>query len=158
MTRTKKTIAALAVGAAALTGTGVAYAYFTTSGSGTGSATTGTSSAVTVNQTSTTGVLRPGSSAPLSGTFDNAGTSAQYVTSVTAGVRTFTVRPDTSKPACTQGDFTITGTSNVPGDIAAGTSKGTWSGLTLTMTNSTANQDNCKNLTASQLVLDYVAS
>lgn len=48
MRKMNKKIAAVAVGAVALTGTGVAYAFWTTGGSGTGSATVGTDSPVTV--------------------------------------------------------------------------------------------------------------
>ena len=141
-----------------LAGSGVAYAYWTTTGSGTGSATTGTSTAVTVNQTSAPGTLYPGSSASLSGNFNNPGASPQYITSVTAAVKAFSVKSDASKPACTQADFSITGTSTVPGDVAVGNGVGAWSGLSINMINAGTNQDNCKDLTASQLVINYTAS
>ena len=159
MQLTKKS-KALVAGAAlvGLAGSGTAYAYWTTSGTGTGTATTGTSSAVIVNQTSPTGVLYPGSSAALSGNFDNSGTSPQYVAAVTAAVKAFSYQPDPTKPACTQADFSITGTSSVPGDVPAGVAKGAWSGLSINMPTSGSNQDNCKSLTAAQLVITYAAS
>jgi hypothetical protein len=68
---------------------------------------------------------------------------------VTASVDTFSIRPDLTKPACTQADFTITGTSTPSpiGEISHGLGVGAWAGLTLNMTDSLTNQDNCKNIT-----------
>ena len=78
------------------------------------------------------------------------------ISAVTASVHAFTSQTDTGKPACTQADFSITGTSNVPGSIAAGNGVGAWSGLTLNMLNTGANQDNCKSLGSIQI--DYSAA
>jgi hypothetical protein len=52
-----------------------------------------------------------------------------------------------SPPACAQADFFISGASNKPGVIAAGTGVASWSGLTLNTTNGAAQQDNCKGIT-----------
>ncbi|HEY2703548.1 MAG TPA: hypothetical protein VGL20_07655 [Candidatus Dormibacteraeota bacterium] len=149
---------AMAVAAVLAVGGGTAaYAYWTTGGSGSGSAATGTTSNVVVNQTGTaiTGMY-PGATAALSGDFTNTtNTGSVYITAVTASVHTFSFRSDTNKPACTQADFTITGTSNTPGEIAHGSSVGAWSGLTLTFTDAGTNQDNCKNIT---VPIDYTAS
>jgi hypothetical protein len=162
---TKKRVALLAVLAVgAVTAVG-AYAYWTQGGSGQGSATTGTTNGVTVNQTSTAGNLYPGGSAALSGNFDNPNSGSVYIGSVTASVHAFSVQPDGDKPACTEADFSITGTSNAPGEVAAGNGKGSWSGLTLNMLDrpdtdpgdGLGNQDNCKNLAATDLKIDYVA-
>jgi hypothetical protein len=124
-----------------------AFAYWTGSGSGTGSATTGTATNVTVVQTSASSGLTPGGSVALSGNFNNANSGSVSVASVTATIDSFSVQPDATKPACTQADFSITGTSNDPGVIASGTGVGSWSGLSLNMTNGAANQDNCKGIT-----------
>lgn len=135
---------------------GGAYAYWSVIGSGSGTAASGSAAAVVVNQTSSASGLYPGGSVALSGDFDNPNPGAVYVTAVTAAVRIFSAQADNTKPACTQADFTITGTSNTPGSIASGTAVGSWSGLTLTMVNSGTNQDNCKSLAAVQI--DYTAN
>jgi hypothetical protein len=148
----------LAVGVttfAVLAGAGAAFAYWTTSGTGTGTGgATSAPSAVTVVQTSTGTITAPGGSVALSGDFNNPNTGATYVTSVTAVVSpSFTSSVvNASLPACTPLDFTITGTSNTPGDIASGTAVGSWSGLTLTLTDRGSNQDNCENLSTVPIV------
>ncbi|MFZ0161204.1 MAG: hypothetical protein WAL50_19410 [Kineosporiaceae bacterium] len=130
---------------------GGAYAYWTVTSLGTGSAATGTASPLVVNQTTTVTGLYPGGAAALSGTFDNPNPGAVYVTAVTATLPAFSVQPDIAKPACTQSDFSITGTSNTPGSVVAGVGVGSWSGLTLAMTNTGANQDNCMGLGVIQI-------
>jgi hypothetical protein len=140
---------------AMLAGAGAAFAYWTTTGSGTGSGgATSAPSAVTVVQTSTGTITAPGGSVALSGDFNNPNSGSSYVTSVTAVVSpSFTSSAvSTSLPACTSADFTITGTSNTPGDVPSGSAKGSWSGLTLTLTDSATNQDNCENLSSVPIV------
>jgi len=122
------------------------YAYWTTTGTGSGSATTGTTIGITVNQTSVNTALYPGASSALSGDFTNTNTSAVYVAAVTASVTAFSAQANVAKPACTQADFTITGTATVGASVPVGTG-GAWSGLSLAMTNSATNQDNCKSIT-----------
>jgi hypothetical protein len=125
-----------------------AFAYWTVTGSGSGSATTAAGSvAVTVNQTSSSSGLYPGGSVSLSGNFTNPATYNQYVTSVTATIPNFSLQADNAKPACTQADFSISGSPTAVGqDVAPGTG-GSWSGITLSMTNAATNQDNCKGVT-----------
>ena len=124
-----------------------AYAYWTTSGAGSGSASTGTDAGVIVNQTSVNTGLYPGGSTALSGDFTNNQSFNQYVTSVSASIPAFSVAADGSKPPCTQADFFISGNPSPVGQqIAANSTGGSWSGLSLNMTNTTANQDNCKNV------------
>jgi hypothetical protein len=135
---------------------GAAYAYWTASGSGTGTAATAAGTSVVVVQTSSATGLYPGGSVALSGNFNNPNAGAVVITSVTAAVHAFSTQPDNTKPACTQADFSITGTSNNPGSIAAGNGVGAWSGLTLNMANSGTNQDNCKSLASIQI--DYTAA
>jgi hypothetical protein len=125
-----------------------AFAYWTVTGSGSGSASTAAGSAVlTVNQTSASSGLYPGGSVALSGNFTNPASYNQYVTSVSASIPAFSFQSDGSKPACTQADFSLTGSPAAVGqDVAPGTG-GSWSGITLSMTNAATNQDNCKSVT-----------
>lgn len=124
-----------------------AYAYWTVGGSGTGTGTTTAPANITVKQTSTSSGLYPGGSVALSGNFDNGNSNPVYVSSVTAAVSSFSAQADNTKPACTQGDFSISGTATVGAQVPAGTAQGSWSGLSLNMTNAGTNQDNCKNVT-----------
>lgn len=126
---------------------GAAFAYWTATGSGSGSADTGTASGVTVTQTVSPTGLYPGGSVSLSGKFNNPNPGKVYIAAVTATVAPFSVQADSGRPPCTQADFTITGTATVGAEIVSGAGVGSWSGLSLNMTDSAANQDNCKNIT-----------
>ena len=126
---------------------GIAFAFWTTGGGGSGAANTGTSASVTVNQTVSPTGLYPGATAALSGNFDNPNSGNVYIAAVTASVTPFSVQADATKPACTQADFSISGTANVGTEIAPGTGVGSWSGLSLNMIDAATNQDNCKNIT-----------
>ena len=132
-----------------------AFAFWTQGGSGTGSASTGTTANITVNQTSTVADLYPGGpSGALSGTFTNPNSGPVNIASVTAVVTGVTpAQVDVTKPACTTGDFAVSGTSGPYTVLADDTT--TWSGLAVSLTNGAANQDNCKNVT---LTLTYTAS
>ena len=143
----KKGIAALVAVAVVAVGAMGAFAYWTTSGSGTGSVATGTTAGITVNETSASTNLFPGGSKSLSGNFDNGNSFPVFVTAVTASVTAFTAQADNTKPACTAADFNVTGTATVGAQVPSGSGQGSWSGLTLNMVNSGANQDNCKGIT-----------
>jgi len=152
--RNRRAVATVAVaGLLTLAGAGAAFAYWTMSGSGSGTGNTSAPATVTVVQTSTNTITAAGGSIALSGNFNNPNSGNTYVTGVTATVGVFS---STAKypadPACTAADFTITGTSNTPGDIPAGNGVGAWSGLTLTLTDSATNQDNCESLTTIPIV------
>jgi hypothetical protein len=134
---------------------GLAFAFWTAGGSGTGSGATGSGSALTVNQTVSPTGLYPGGSVALSGNFTNPNSGSVYIASVTATVTAFSVQADSSKPSCTQADFSISGTATVAAQIPAGSGVGAWSGLSLNMTNAGTNQDNCKNIT---VPIAYTAS
>jgi hypothetical protein len=126
-----------------------AYAYWTSGGSGTGQATAGTTANITVNQTSSVSGLYPGGpGVTLSGNFDNPNAGSVQISSITAVVSSISGGgTDATKPACTPADFSIggaVGTTTVP----SGTGVGAWSGLTIQMVNTAANQDNCKGATA----------
>jgi hypothetical protein len=126
---------------------GVAFAYWSATGSGSGSAATGTTSGLTVVQTSSPTGLYPGGTVALSGNFDNPNSGKVYIAAVTATVTPFSVRPDLTKPACTEADFTISGSATVAAEIPVGPGVGSWAGLSLNMTDAATNQDNCKNVT-----------
>jgi hypothetical protein len=143
-------------GAMTLAGAGAAFAYWTTSGTGAGNATSGTPSTVTVVQTTVVSGMYPGDTVALTGDFNNPNPGKVYVTSVTASIGTFSSQANSALPACTQGDFTITGTSNTPGEILPGSGVGAWSGLSITLTDAGTNQDNCEGLTT--IPINYTAS
>lgn len=126
---------------------GIAFAFWTAGGAGSGTASAGTTANVTVNQTGSPTGLFPGATTALSGDFDNPNSGSVYVTAVTASVTPFSVQGDGTKPACTQADFSISGTANVGTEIVPGSGVGTWSGLSLTMIDAATNQDNCKTIT-----------
>jgi galactokinase len=135
-----------------------AFAYWTGVGSGSGAATVTTPSAVTVNQTNGAITnLYPGDPGQaLSGDFDNPNAAKVYIHNVTAVVHTFSSQTDGSKPACTQADFSIGGAATVDAEVPAGSGVGSWSGLTVSLTdNAATNQDNCKGLS---IQIDYTAN
>jgi hypothetical protein len=131
----------------AVVAAGVAFAYWTAAGGGSSSASTGTAASVAVNPTVSPTGLYPGGAAALSGNFDNPNSGSVYVSAVTASVTAFSVQADNTKPACTQANFSITGTASVNAEIVAGNGVGSWSGLSLNMSDTGTNQDNCKNIT-----------
>jgi hypothetical protein len=133
-----------------------AFAFWTGGGSGTGAASAGTTAAVTVNQTGAaiTGLYPGGPAAALSGNFSNPNSGPVYIANVTAAVHAFSVQADGTKPACTQADFAITGTANVNAQVPSGTG-GSWSGLSVSLTNGSLNQDNCK---LAPITIDYTAN
>jgi hypothetical protein len=141
-------IAVLAIG-------GLAFAYWTQGGTGSGTSTAGTTSVITVNQTTSPSGLYPGGgTAALAGTFTNAYSGPVNISSVTASVRAFSSQADAAKPACTQADFAIGGTSGAS-VVPVGTGVGSWSGLTVRLLDNTLNQDNCKSVS---ITIDYTAN
>jgi hypothetical protein len=161
--RRKKRFAALGMATfVVLAGAGAAFAYWTTSGSGSGNATSSAPSAIVVNQTTTVAGLYPGDTVALAGNFTNTvNPGSVFITAVTASIGTFSLRPDTTKPACTQADFSITGTSTINtvaagSEVIHGTNVGAWAGLSITLTDTALNQDNCQSLTTIPIL--YTAS
>ena len=137
---TKKTKIVIVTAALAIGASGMAYAYWTQAGSGTGSATAGTTVAVVVNQTNTVTGLYPGGPAQaLSGNFNNPNSGPVTVGAVTASVTATTVT------GCLPAWYEITGTGTPTSQVlTAGTAKGAWSGLSVSLLNDAANQDVCK--------------
>ena len=138
---TKKTKIAIVTAALVIGASGTAYAYWTQAGTGTGGGTTGTNAAVTALQSSTVSNLYPGNTQALAGTFTNPNPGAVTVGAVTATVTTGA--PGT----CLAAWYVISGSdSEAPHVLPAGAG-GTWSGLSVTMTNNlTVNQDACKGV------------
>ena len=132
-----------------------AFAYWTAGGTSSGSVNTGATASATAIQTVAPTGLYPGGAAALSGNFNNPNPGSVYVTAVTASVTAFSAQADGAKPACTQADFSISGTAAVNAEIAAGNGVGSWSGLVLNMSDTGTNQDNCKNIT---VPITYTAS
>ena len=153
--RLKRTAVVVYAAFLVLTLGGIAFAFWTAGGAGSGTASAGTSASVTVNQTVSPTGLFPGATTALSGNFDNPNSGNVYVAAVTASVTPFSVQADATKPACTQADFSISGTANVGTEIVPGTGVGSWSGLSLTMIDAATNQDNCKNIT---VAITYAAT
>lgn len=154
--RKKRVAGIIVAGLVTLAGAGAAFAYWSTGGSGTGNATTSAPTSVTVVQTTSASGMYPGDTVALAGNFNNPNPGKVYITSVTASIGTFSAQANSALPACTEGDFVITGTSNTPGEIASGSGMGAWSGLSITLTDAGTNQDNCENL--STVPITYTAS
>ena len=129
---------------------GAAVAYFTSTGSGTGSASVGSSTAFTVAVSPATGgPLYPGSGTEsLAYTITNPGTANQNLSATTATVASSGANITSggvAVPGCLAADFTATNVPPTYGNMAGGTSKS--GSVTVTMTNTTANQDPCQGKT-----------
>jgi hypothetical protein len=148
----KRWIAALGV-VAALVVAGTAIAYFTGSGTGTGSASVGKSTAFTVSVTGPSGLLPGGAAEAISIDVHNGASSAQELSGVTVAIDpTWTgSQPDSSKPACTAGDFTLTQPSVTAAEVAAG-ADATINGAQIAMNDASTNQDNCQGVTVPLVV------
>lgn len=133
---------AAALVAGSLVVSGVALAYFTDTGTGTGGASVGSPGTLTVNQTTVATGLYPGDSIPLEGDFTLAGSSPVDVTSLSASVTSVT-NAGTANGGCATSNFQITGTPVLPGEIQPGTDVGSWSGLSISMSDPASNQDDC---------------
>ncbi len=153
--RRKKVAALAAVGV--LVAAGGAFAYWTAGGSGSGTVTTDTTTPVTVNQTTAIANLAPGVAAQtLSGTFDNPNSGPVHIGSVTITGLTVTKAGGAVAGTCDASDYTLGGTAVVNAQVAAGTSQGSWTGLTIAFNNKAgANQDQCKG---ASVEIAYAAS
>jgi len=100
-----------------------------------------------VNQTSiVTGLVPGGQPRALSGSFDNPTEETVAVSTVTAQV-TDVVEAADETGTCDPGDFAITGTGTGT-VVPSGVGQGSWSGLSLALTNTAIPQDACKNAVA----------
>jgi Camelysin metallo-endopeptidase len=138
----KKMIAGAAAGALVLGVAGGAFAFWTQNGSGPGSASTGTTTGITVNEVVSASNLYPGGPAQsLSGDFTSTNPGTVSIGAVTASLGTL-------PSGCVAADFTIDNSASTnSGTVASGTHQGAWSGITIKMNNTAANQDGCKSST-----------
>jgi hypothetical protein len=161
----KKRVYVALTAVAALAIAGAAFAFFSSTGTGTGTATTGKSTLFAVVSTPDTLADLVPNNAIGSGVIDtvsysvtNPSTGKQSLTQVVAKVAntdgsTWTSQTILSKPACTAGDFSISGTTvGLPytstehaGDLTAGQTVNNTD--TLQMVDNGLNQDNCQNVT-----------
>ena len=144
----KKLTAVVATTAVVALGGVAAYAYWTTNGTGSGDKSVGTDSALTVVQTSAVSGLTPdGTTAALSGTFNNPNAGPVSITAVTKS--SITIDSGHATAGCLSTWFSVTGTDTAGlRAIPVGDGQGAWSGLTLHLDNVLAtNQDACKGAT-----------
>lgn len=131
----------------------VAYAFWSSTGSGNGSAATANPGAQTVSitQSSTITGLYPGGPAQtLSGSVTNNNSNAVRVGSVSIGTVT------TSDEAnCPGSEFTTGGSAPVNADVAGAGGTAPWTGLTIALSDTGVNQDDCKNVT---VTIGYTAN
>ena len=135
---------------AALAVAGAAFAYWTGGGSGNGSAATSPgASGITVTQTTTpTGLYPGGPTAALAGKFNNTNSGPVYVNDVDATIGTVTGPNIDATHPCTASDYQINGFPvSVDAQVPSGTDQGAWSGASIQLLNSGANQDGCKDAT-----------
>jgi hypothetical protein len=153
--RTKKRLVKGLVIVAAMAMAVGAYAYWTADGTGTGTANTANPGAqsVTVTQTSSSSGLYPGGGVPLSGTLDNANTNSVRVKTVSGTVAS--VDATHAAAGCLATDYSVSAAVTVDKDVPANTSTTTWSGLTLSMADTSADQGACKGATVN---IGYTAS
>jgi hypothetical protein len=151
-----KSVVVLGATAVVLIAAVAAYAYWTTTGTGDGTAATGTTEGITVNQTTTLSSLYPGGTVALAGTFGNGNDGSVYVAAVDAEIESVTGPNIVAVTApCTADDYQLNGFPvAVAVEVASGDPVGAWgiglglSGETsITMLDSSTNQDGCKDAT-----------
>jgi hypothetical protein len=150
----KRFVKSLAI-AAALTMAVSAYAYWSSTGTGTGSASTSDPGpqTVTVTQTSSSTGLYPGGSVSLSGTLDNVNTNSVRVKTVSGTVASVDAAHATA--GCLASDYSVSAAVTVDKDVPGGTSTTPWSGLSLSMADTSVDQGACKGATVN---IDYSAN
>ena len=149
----KKTAVVIAVASVAIAGAGGAFAYWTTGGTGTGSASAGSNVDFTLEQVGDVEDLVLDVPQTVNFKVTNSATFAQMLNDVAVTVDDFEAQANTALPACTEADFAISEISIADGEIAAGSTRnGT---ATITLLNSSTNQDNCKD---AEVALTFRAS
>lgn len=144
-TTRRRVIALVAAIAVVALGGAAAYAYWTAGGTGTGFATTGHSSNFTISSTDPTGgPLSPGGPAEtVAFTVHNPATGAENLDNVVVTVAAANGDAWTSG-TCSAADFTVDAATITPGTIVGGGDLG--GTVTLRMTDTGLNQDDCQNL------------
>lgn len=138
----RKRILVPVVALAALAVAGIAVAYFTASGTGSGTATVGSAAGVTITNVSFDSTLYPGGATTVRFTINNSSSdTAVKVDKVVADTSYGTTGVDGLPSGCDPADFTF-GDVSVNASIAA--SRSTDATGTLSLANSSANQDACQ--------------
>ena len=134
----KKTVAILAVTVTAVIAALGAYAYWTASGTGSGTASVGTDSGITIDNVQFSGDLYPGHSVTV--TFDVTNNSADAPAKIGKVVQDGAVTG--LALGCSAADFSFADVT-INEELSESQTKG-YSG-TLSMANTSANQDACKS-------------
>lgn len=145
MSRLKKTVIIASVAALSLGGAGIAFAYWTSTGTGSGTATTGESVAFEITTETAVGEISPGSPGQtVAFTVTNPGPGVQFLGAVTVRLADEEGTPWVPTGGCLAADYVATiSTPPAYGEMAA---EAEVSGVaTVTLTNTTVNQDACQN-------------
>ncbi len=125
---------------------GIAFAYWTTTGSGSGSGTVAASNGTLTLHGTISNELTPGGSSPVAFTADNANSSSEQVGTVKAVV---SIDAAHASAGCQASDFTIADTPENQVIAAKGTGVSLAHEGTISMADTSANQDACKGATIS---------
>jgi hypothetical protein len=136
---------AIAAGVVAVAVAGTAYAFWSSGGAGTGSAsvTNPGAQSVSISQTGSINNLSPGGPAQtVAGTVANSNGNAVRVGTITATVS------GTSDAGCPASEFSLPqATATVNQTLPGGTGSANWSGISVQLNETGANQDDCKGVT-----------
>jgi hypothetical protein len=141
----KRTVLTLAA-VTALALAGVAVAFWTTTGSGSGSGSVAATNGTLELHGTITNALTPGGSSPVTFTADNAGSSSLAVGTVHAVV---SIDDTHAKLGCKATDFSIADIAEEQTIPAKSSSTALTNNGTISMTDSSENQDGCKGATIS---------
>lgn len=141
----KRTIAIFGV-IAVLAVAGIAVAYWTTTGSGSGSGAVAASNGTLALHGSITNPLTPGATSPVSLTADNGNSSSEQVGTVHAVV---TIDETHANAGCQASDFTIGDTAENQVIAAGGKAVALSHNASISMADTSANQDACQGATIS---------
>jgi hypothetical protein len=142
----KKRTAAVLGAVAVLAVAGIAIAYWTTTGSGSGSGAVASSNGTLTLHGTISNELTPGGSSPVSFTADNANSSSAQVGTVKAVV---SIDSEHATKGCLASDFTIADTEENQVIAAKASGVALTHAGTISMADTSANQDACKGATIS---------
>jgi hypothetical protein len=142
----KKRTAAILGAVAVLAVAGIAIAYWTTTGSGSGSGAVATSNGTLALHGTIANELTPGASSPVSFTADNAGSSSLQVGTVHAVV---SIDKSHAEAGCEASDFTIADTAENQVIAAKASGVALSKAGSISMADTSANQDACKGASIS---------
>jgi hypothetical protein len=122
----------------------VAYAFWSSSGSGSGSAATadpGVQTVTIAQDDPVTGLYPGGPAQTLSGTVTNNNSNP-----VRVGAVSIDSISSSDEANCPASEFTHGGTAPVNADVAGSGGTAPWTGLTVALSDTGVNQDDCKNV------------